>query len=336
MPHNPTASHREKILLFRPDHLGDVLHTTPVLYALRQTYPDAHISICVGAWAAPILKGNPDPDEVIICNLPWLDRGPSPSWRPLPGVMRQIRAQQFDCILNFRVAAKAAAFSRLLGGKERWGFNVQKSRWAWTHHVAYSRERHVVDNYMALAKAIGATCADVQFRIFPEIEDLTGVDAFLKNSPPVVVLGVTSGHPQKSWFPDRWAQVADVLVDRGFRVLLNGSPSEGFHVEAVRSHMKKQAENLIGRFSVLQFAGFLRKCAAIVTLDSFPMHLSAAVGIPIVALFGPTNSVMWGPYPGKSPTIVVEPPADIPRNAKAMAWIQPKHVLDAFDRLDLK
>lgn len=325
----------ERILLFRPDHFGDVLHTTPVLHAIRRAFPDAHLSILIGSWAAPLFKGNPDPDDIILCNLPWLDRGGHPTWRPLPSIIRKIRAQKFDRILNFRVAAKAAGFSRLLGGRERWGFDVKKSAWAWTHTVHLDRTRHVVDNYMALAKAIGVQDLTVQFRVFPESEDLAPVHDFLKDAPPTVVLGPTSGHPQKSWLSDRWATVGDHMAERGFRVLLNGGPSEGSQIDAVQSAMKHPAESLVGRFSVLQLAELLKQSAALITLDSFPMHLAAAVGTPIVALFGATDSKMWGPYPGPQPQRIVEPPPDVPRNAEVMHWIQVEHVIDAFDPLGI-
>ncbi len=327
---------REKILIFRPDHIGDLLLTTPALYALRQAKPDAHISALVSSWSSPILTGNPDIDDILICNLPWLDRSANPSWWSLLPIIRQIRSQQFDRILNFRIAAKAAAFSRLLGAKERWGFDVLKSRWAWTHAVTYNPNQHVVDNYMALARAYTRSeDTPVHFRIFPETTDLSSVGEFMHNSPPAVVLGVTSGRPDKSWLPDRWAKVADHIAKDGFRILLNGGPTEETDVLMVQSLMHHPAENLVGRFSLLQFAGLLKRCAAIITLDSFPMHLAAALGIPTIALFGANSSTLWGPYPGNYPRIVVEPPPEIPRNAQAMKWIQTTHVIDAYNRLDL-
>ncbi len=329
---------REKILIFRPDHIGDLLLTTPALYALRQAKPDAHISALVSSWSSPILTGNPDIDDILICNLPWLDRSANPSWWSLLPIIRQIRSQQFDRILNFRIAAKAAAFSRLLGAKERWGFDVLKSRWAWTHAVPYNPNQHVVDNYMALAHAClpaHTRNSSVNFRIFPETTDLSSIDEFMHNSPPAVVLGVTSGRPDKSWLPDRWAKIADHIAKDGFRILLNGGPTEETDVLMVQSLMHHPAENLVGRFSLLQFAGLLKRCAAIITLDSFPMHLAAALGIPTIALFGANSSTLWGPYPGNYPRIVVEPPPEIPRNAQAMKWIQTTHVIDAYNRLDL-
>ncbi len=327
---------REKILIFRPDHIGDLLLTTPAVYALRKARPDAHISILVGSWSAALLKGNSDLDDILICDLPWLDRGANASWRPLLPIIRQIRSKQFDRVLNFRVAAKSAAFSRLLRAKERWGFDVLKSRWAWTHVVPYDPNQHVADNYMALARALGSEDPSVHFRIFPEAVDLSGVDEFMRHSPPAVVLGITSGRPDKSWLPDRWAQVADHIARDGFRILLNGGPTEEADVQKVQSLMHHPAEGLVGRFSLLQFAALLKRCAAIITLDSFPMHLAAALGIPTIALFGANISTEWGPYPGKHPGIVVEPPPEMPRNARAMQWIQVAHVIDAYDRLKLR
>ncbi|MDE2798993.1 MAG: glycosyltransferase family 9 protein [Gemmatimonadota bacterium] len=328
---------RKKILIFRPDHIGDLLLTTPALYALRKAKPHAHISVLTSSWSSPILMGNPDIDDILICDLPWLDRGENPSYLPLLPIIHQIRSQQYDHILNFRIAAKAAAFSRLLGAKERWGFDVLKSRWAWTHAVPYNPNQHVVDNYMALARAYTRSeDTPVNFRIFPETADLSGIDEFMHNSPPAIVLGVTSGRPDKSWLPDRWAKVADHIAKDGFRILLNGGPTEETDVQMVQSLMHHPAENLVGRFSLLQFAGLLKRCAAIITLDSFPMHLAAALGIPTIALFGANSSTLWGPYPGNYPRIIVEPPPEIPRNAQAMKWIQTSHVIDAYNRLNLQ
>ncbi len=328
---------REKILIFRPDHIGDLLLTTPAIYALRKAKPRAHISVLTSSWSSPILLGNPDIDDILICDLPWLDRGENPSWLPLLPTIHQIRTQQYDHILNFRIAAKAAAFSRLLGAKERWGFDVLKSRWAWTHTAPYDPNQHVVDNYMALARTYTRSeDTPVHFRIFPETADLSAVDEFMHNSPLAVVLGVTSGRPDKSWLPDRWATVADHIAKDGFRILLNGGPTEETDVQMVQSLMHHPAENLVGRFSLLQFAGLLKRCAAIITLDSFPMHLAAALGIPTIALFGANSSTLWGPYPGNYPRIIVEPPPEIPRNAQAMQWIQTTHVINAYNRLNLQ
>lgn len=325
----------QKILIFRPDHLGDMLLTTPAIFALRQAYPNAHITLLSGTWAAPILKGNPDINTHITCNLPWLDRTGAPSWSPIPSIIRQVRAQNFDHVFNFRVAAKAAAFSRVLGAKERWGFDVSKSAWAWTQKIPFHENQHVVDNYMTLMKAAGVENTHVQFRIFPETEDLTPVDQLLDNLPPAVVLGVTSGRPDKAWMPDRWAKVADHISEQGFQVLLNGGPSEGSEIDKVQSLMKHQAVSLVGKFSLLQFAGLLKKCRAMLTLDSFPMHMGAAVQIPTIAIMGANSSLQWGPYPGAYPRIVVEPPPEVPRDEKAMATIQPERVIEAFNSFSL-
>ena len=325
-------SDRQKILLFRPDHLGDVLLTNPAMHAIRKGFPEAHLSILVASWSAGLLEGNPDPDEVIVCDLPWLDRTPNRSWRPLLSHLRKLRARKFDRIVNFRVAAKSACFSRLCGGRERWGFDLPKSRWAWTHTVSYTPRRHIVDSYMDLARALGAPPMAPRFRIFPDRVDLAPVGGLTEGSPPVV-LGVTAGDRDKFWQVDRWAAVADHIAGRGFRVLINGGPSEGDYVDSVLRCVRCEATGLVGRLNLLQFAALLRDSLCLVAVDSFPVHLAVAVDTPVIALFGATSSRQWGPYPNAQPNRVVEPPPHVPRDAKAMLHIEVPHVTEAFDAL---
>ena len=331
-PSIQTSSAAEKILLVRPDHLGDVLLTTPALHALRRGRPEAHISLVVGSWSAGLLRGNPDVDEVIVCDLPWLARSGGGNWAALLSTLRQLRARRFDRIVSFRVAAKAACFSRLCSGGQRWGFDVAKSRWAWTHRVPYDWHGHVVDNYMELVKAIGAEPMPPRFRLFPETADQSAVAAFVDDTP-IVVLGVTAGHADKFWLPERWAAVGDHLAAAGFRVLISGGSSEGEYVEAVRQGMGGAATPLVGTFNLLQFAGLLQRSFCLVTLDSFPMHVGAAVGVPVIALMGATSSSQWGPYDTGRPRLVIEPPPEVPRNAQAMQWISIEHVIEGFEQI---
>ena len=172
-----------------------------------------------------------------------------------------------------------------------------------------------------------------RLRLFLDAGDVARADTLLGEGPPPVVIGVTAGHPDKVWPPDRWARVADYIAGRGFRVLFGGAPSEVEQIEAVRRRMQRDSETLAGALSLRQFAALLKRCLCLVTLDSAPMHIAVAVGAPVIALFGATSSRQWGPYPNGRPTIVVEPPREIPRNAEAMRWIEVHHVTGAFDRL---
>ena len=140
-------------------------------------------------------------------------------------------------------------------------------------------------------------------RIFPETTDLI-VDEFMHNSPPAVVLHI--------WPPRQILATRPLVADHIAKDPhpLNGGPTEEKTL-MVQSLMHHPAENLVGRFSLLQFAGLLKRCAAIITLDSFRMHLAAALGIPTIALFGANKHIR------ANPRIVVEPPPEIPRNAQA-------------------
>ena len=171
-----------------------------------------------------------------------------------------------------------------------------------------------------------------RFRIFPDRVDLAPVGGLTEGSPPVV-LGVTAGDRDKFWQVDRWAAVADHIAGRGFRVLVNGGPSDGDYVDSVLSCVRGEATGLVGRLNLLQFAALLRDSLCLVAVDSFPVHLAVAVDTPVIALFGATSSRQWGPYPNAQPNRVVEPPPHVPRDAKAMLHIEVPHVTEAFDAL---
>jgi len=337
------VAEKQNILLVRPDHIGDLILTTPALHALRSALPDAHITIVVGSWSASILNGNPDPNEIMICDLPWLARGTTASWNAVIGTLKDIRPRHYDHILSFRVAAKAALFSRLCGGNRRWGFNVAKSRWAWTDAVEFHSTQHVVDNYLNLvsncvSSILGEFAPEplAKFSLYPTEEDEAHIDEILAESDPPIILGVTSGRPEKAWRADRWAEVADHVVTSGYPVAFSGAPSEAREIESVREQMKQPSQSLVGMISVIQFAALLKRCPGIITLDSSAVHFATAVRTPTIALYGSTSSTQWGPYPTGQPTIAVEPPLEIPRNSRIMDWIQVHHVADAFDQLQEK
>lgn len=324
---------QEKILILQPNHIGDLLLATPFLHRIRKGFPDAFISILVGSWSAGILKNNSDPDEIILCNFPWLQSRKIPHWPNLFLTLKHIRKRKFDHVLTLPVSAKTAGFAVLCGAHTRWGFDAPKSQWAWTQVLPSHWELHVVDTYMDMAKHFGAPSLPIKFRIFPQTKDYNSIDYLLEDGLPPVLLGVTTRNPNKSWRPDRWAAVADFIIDRGFKVLINGGPSEEDQVEAVRDLMQYNATSLAGRLSFHQFAALLSKCTCLITLDSFPMHLGVAVDTSVICLFGPTNPQRWGPYPNGQPNQIIKPPTETPRKSKAMQQIQTDQVTEAFDRL---
>ena len=136
-----------KALVIRPDHIGDMLLTTPFLSALKNAFPGWHITIACGSWSAPVLENNPHYDEIVEVDFPWLARGQTASWFSFLKLIRSLRSQKFDVVFNLRKAAKTSAVAWSVRGRETWGFDVLKSAWAHSRTVRYRTDIHCADLY---------------------------------------------------------------------------------------------------------------------------------------------------------------------------------------------
>ncbi|MFC1558574.1 glycosyltransferase family 9 protein [candidate division KSB1 bacterium] len=326
---------KEKILFFRPDHIGDLLLTTPAICSFRKSFPDAHITTVVGSWSNDILTGNPYIDDLINVNLPWLARGSSASYYKLIKQCAALRKDCFDHIFSFRTAAKSALISRLFGGKKRWGFNVQKSRWAFNVKVPYDPKKHVVENYLDIMETFGA---DRSMNSGPEIfisnEEKNQFSAKFTFPSSYAVLSPGAGYPPKLWITERWAAVADWLsIDCKIPVIMTGTNFEKPLVYEIQEQMKGEALNLCGNLSLRELAILIERSRLLLTVDSAAMHIAAVVNTPQTALFGFTNPIQWGPYPQRDTHVVLYKPLKKALSCENMEQISVKDVIKSADGL---
>jgi ADP-heptose:LPS heptosyltransferase len=320
----------QRLLVVQPHHLGDVLVSTPFLAALRRAQPAARVSVLAGSWSAPLLAGNPDVDDVRTLDLPWLDRSRRATWSVALRVAGELRAERFDRVVTLPVSAKTAGFARLCGGRERWGFDPARCSWAWTDGVPYDAHGLMADQYLRMARALGAPEGPAEFRVVPSPEDEAAAKQLLAARGDAAVLAVTAGHPDKQWAPARWAELGDLLAARGLAVLVSAGPSEVALVDTVRRAMTAPSVSVAGALTPLGLAALFRGCRLVVALDSFPMHLAVAVGTPLVALFGPASTPQWRPYPTGRPCRVVDAPPG-PSPAAALRAVTAAEVLRAVE-----
>lgn len=335
----------ESILIFRPDHLGDVLLTTPALRLLRAARPDARIVMAVGHWSRDVIAGNPHVDDIVEMDLPWLARNTAASWFACLRSIRRLRAQHFDVVFNFRVAAKSAAVTRLLGAQDRWGFNAPKSAWAHNRRVPSDLGRHAVKNYCDLMRGyVGDAPTPDRLDFFGADTHQAAVAESLRQEGidgPFLMCAPGAGYAMKCWPVDRWVALVNTLYATcNWPIILTGSPGERLLCEAIKNAAPRAIHNFAGRCGIGELAALLTRAQGCVTVDSFTMHLAAAQGTPLVALFGPTNHRHWGPWPGNPNQIVVtrnpEGPfhkqdSEIARNL--MTQITTTDVLDAVERV---
>jgi len=286
------------VLILRPDHIGDMLLTTPFLSALRKAFPEWNITVLCGSWTFPVLENNPNYNNVVLCNYPWLARDARASWKKFFSTIVELRLKKFDIVFNLRKAAKAASVARAINGRQIWGFDVRKSAWAHTHTIPYRTDCHIADLYLEFVNAQGVRPEHYGLEFCLNEEEISDFCRKVELPERYVVLAPGAGYPEKLWLQSRWAETAGFIVrELNFPVVFTGSGTERTLMRGITDTMQEAAIDLTGQLSIRQAGVLVKKAQFVVSVDTAAMHIASAVRTSVVALFGPTNPVHWGPYP---------------------------------------
>lgn len=288
-----------RILLVRLSAIGDCVLASPVPTLLRRQYPDAHITWIVEARAREVVEGLPGVDEVMV----WQSR-PSRAVGFLRSLL-EVRRRKFDIALDLQGLAKAGAFLAVSGAKRRITGSRSKTL---ARSVAseivpeISPPPHAVSVYLGRAGALAAGPADLK-PIVPlttanRVRALDFVEKHIPPLTPIIGFNLGASHPAKRWDPENFAAAADQLLPSlGAHGLVFAAPWEMNLVERMigASKWRDRLHPVVGH-SLLDLAALAERCVTFVSADTGPMHLAAAVGVPVVALFGPSKPEHTGPY----------------------------------------
>ena len=285
------------ILLIKPSSLGDIVHAMPTCAAIRRTYPKARLTWLVKRQWAGLVERIEGVDRV------WPVRSTATGWL---SQVSPLRAEHFDLVVDLQGLFRSAAIGRLSGSPLLVGFDNGRegSPWFYSRRVPVPKlEMHAVDRYLLVAKAVGAGefgAPEFRFRIpqadHDEVERLL-IRSGVTPGTDWVAMNVSARWPTKRWPAESFAEVADRLQQDGYgAVVMIGGSEERADVVRVCGLMKAPAIDLTGATTVGLLPALLSKAAMLITNDSGPMHIAAAVGTPVVALFGPTSAVRTGPY----------------------------------------
>ena len=343
-----------KILIVKTSAIGDVTHTLPALNALRKRFPRARISWLVEEPSAEIVRGHRALDRVLVCRRKqWVKAlTGKDALRAISDFFKfveMLRADEYDLIVDFQGLLKSAIWVFLARGKRKVGFgpgmqHAEQSHLFYNEKVpAVSMEHHAVDRYLMLLSAIGVPAREVEFGIPVAESDRNAVAELLSKNGVGKDDRIVSVNPVARWKTKLWdnamfAQVADRLVRRGWRVCLTGAESDRDTLEDILSRMEETALNLAGQTSLKSLAALLERSDIMVTTDTGPMHIAAAMNTPTVALFGPTAPWRTGPY-GDGHKVIRVPMDCAPcfrhhcPTAACMANITPDMVMEGIDEL---
>ncbi|MBF0550260.1 MAG: lipopolysaccharide heptosyltransferase II [Deltaproteobacteria bacterium] len=304
-----------KILMVKLSAIGDVVHTMAALTALRSAFPTAKIDWVVEEAAASLVKGHPDINKVMISrrkkwqqDLKTID-GIKTAFPEIRRFVKELRVEHYDYIIDFQWLFKSALVVALARGKCKMGYDLtQEGSYLFLNRrvTPVSKNNHAVWRYVHLAGVM----AGIDFET-PEPElpprDFEAEDLRIRLASahhPLVAINPMAKWDTKNWLPERFSRLADSLVDRyGAEVMFTGSPEDRAVIDYILDGMHQKAVNLAGATSLADLAEIYRRTDLVISTDTGPMHMAAAVGTPVIALFGPTAPWRTGPY-GKRHMVV--------------------------------
>jgi len=282
------------ILVVKLRYIGDVLLATPVIRVLRDRFPDARITAAVKRGTEDILKWNPDLSEVLV-----VERGGLSVQARFVG---DLRRRRFDCVLDLTDGDRSAILALLSGAPVRIGFN-DEHRWRgllYSSVVQAPAGFHRVEHDLEAVRPLGIIpkAGPLVLRTAPEDDEDASrlLNEIGVSGSRFVMIQPGARYWFKAWPAERFAELADRLTDAfGCRVLVGGDEKDRGVAEAIRDKARSAPVVLAGRTTLLHYAAIIKRCDLCVGNDNGPMHMAAALGTPVVALFGPSNPREWGP-----------------------------------------
>ena len=300
----------KRILLIRTDRLGDVVLTLPLLPVLRRHFPEAQISMLVNTYTSPVLKGNQYLDEVLLYDN-------SSNLIPFSKILRSLRAHEFDTAIvvhpTFRLALLIflAQVPARVGTGYRW-YSFLFNRRVYEHRK--DARRHEVGYNLNLLTALGCRWqSPLEFPIAISSENVARVrelckDMSVKNENHLVIIHPGSGGSARDWTASNFGKLASRCIEEmAARVILTGGKGEEHLVQEALNHIPQGALNLGNRLDVMDLAALIESADLFVSNSTGPLHIAAAVGTPVVAIYPPIRQCSperWGPYTTKKKVFV--------------------------------
>lgn len=293
--------------------IGDLVMATPALIALRNRFKDKRISILTIPRSAEIIQGAPYIDEIFTLNIDFTDFKSifdmitqRQTWR----LIKILRKKKFDILINLQAldtfigTLEMMLLFWLIGGKYKVGRDTHSRGFFYDLKIEEKREKnkHEVDMNLEVVKLLGAEINNTKLEVYTSDEDEKVVfNLFTQYNINIdtLLVGLNPGafRPSRRWVTERWAQVADKIVEEyKAKIIITGSGSEKEMVQELANLMKFSPIIVAGKLSIKQLAVLVKRLNLFITNDTGPMHIAVAMRIPLVALFGPGDVYRIGPY----------------------------------------
>jgi heptosyltransferase-1 len=291
-----------RIALIKPSALGDIVHSLPVLTALRRRYPYAHITWIVNRGYEPLLQGHPDLNDTLAFDRAATRTGWGRALLYYSEFLQIVRRQRFDLVLDLQGLLRSGLMTAASGAPRRLGLSTAREGAPWFYSDVVPVDRfdalHAVDRYWLMAWALGAGDFPKVFRVPIHDAGRHWAAETLHGCPrPWLAMGVGSRWITKRWLPEHFAMLARLAQERfGATIIFVGSKDERPLARAVAACLAGPVRDLSGRTTLPQLAALLAAADLMVANDTGPLHLAAALGRPVIAPYTCTRVLLNGPY----------------------------------------
>ena len=337
-----------RVLAIRLDNLGDVLVTTPAMHAMRESLPQASLTLLASPVGAQAGRLNPDLDDVLVYSAPWMDPWGRLSQDPVreQQIIRLLADRQFDAAVifaSFRQSPLPAAYLCYLAGIPlRLAASIDgPGSLLTTRHRHPERMMHEVERGLDLVSAVGLHATDTRLVLSVPDDAREEISPFTAGSRPLVVVHPGCSMPARTYPWEMYAETVALLVRRlDARVILTGAADEAPLVASILDRLdpgvRERVEPAAGTLSFPALCALIEAADVVITNNTGPMHLAAAVATPVVALFALTNPPeQWGPWQVPHRLLWREVPCRLcysricPTNHECLRGVSPEDVMAA-------
>ena len=276
--------------------VGDAVHVLPVINAIKRARPSSHITWVLQPGPAALVRGHRSVDDIVL-----FDR--TKGVTAFRGVIAELRSRRFDLLIDLQVYFKAGIITALSGVPRRLGFDRARARdanWLFTtERIAPHAVQHVQDQYFEFLAALHIDPEPVEWDIGPWDHERAWQREFMSRiDRPVASIVVGTSKPAKDWIPERWARVCEILsADYGMQPVLVGGNSDREAASAAEiSRLTKAPPHTSLGSGLRKLVSILDASDLVLAPDTGPLHISVAVGTPVIALMGYTDPRRTGPY----------------------------------------
>ncbi len=302
----------KKILVTFLMHLGDLVLATPFIHSLRKAAPHAKIAFLCDEKLKDVLQGNPYLDEVVTIDRYGRDNNIFALWR----CAKRLSKKNYDVLINLHPNERCSFIAAFTKTEQRVGTSHFLFKSFWDYFTPLNRKLHAATMYLDVLKQLGVEKIEEEgLEIFPLQEHFAAVQKFwdkakVTDSDKLIGFNIGSAVLTKRWAPERFAEVADALAGKGYKIIFFGGSMDKELVNEAVGKMKTKPIVATGEFSLGQLTAAMKRCSLIITNDSGPMHVAISQKVPIVALYGPSHVDLYGPYKANATVVRAEPPCE--------------------------